>query len=80
MTSGKGDFEVAWWVDRLGGHIERHPGFWIKLGNIETKVLRDELSGTAVEATDLCGGACPLRQHVPAGSAGRTCGYRHPSL
>ncbi len=50
MTSGKRDFEVAWWVDRLGGHIERHPGFWIMLGNVETKILKDDLPRTAIEA------------------------------
>ena len=50
MTSGKSDFEVAWWVDKLGGHIERNPGFWIKLGNFESKILRDELSKTGIKA------------------------------
>jgi len=50
MASQKNDFEVARWVDLVGGHIERHPGFWIKAGNFETKVLRDELAATAIEA------------------------------
>ena len=50
MTSQKNDFEVARWVDLVGGHIERHPGFWIKAGNVETKILRDELSKTAIKA------------------------------
>ena len=50
MTSKKSDFEVAWWVDKLGGHIERNPGFWIKLGNFESKILRDELAKTAIKA------------------------------
>ncbi len=50
MASQKNDFEVAWWVDRLGGHIERHPRFWIKAGNLETRILSDELSKTVIEA------------------------------
>lgn len=50
MTSQKNDFEVEWWVDRLGGHIERHPGFWIKAGNFETKILKEELAKTSVKA------------------------------
>ena len=49
MASGN-DFEVAWWVDRLGGHMERHPGLWKKLGNFESKILGDELSSVRVEA------------------------------
>ena len=50
MAPEKNDFEVAWWVDRLGGHIERHPGFWIKVGDFETKILGDELAATAIKA------------------------------
>lgn len=50
MTSGTSDFDVAWWVDRLGGHIERHPRFWIKAGNLESKLLRDELAKTEIKA------------------------------
>ncbi len=50
MTSGNTDFEVAWWVDRLGSHIERHPRFWIKLGNLESSILRDEIAKTPIQA------------------------------
>ena len=50
MSSGGSDFEVAGWVDRLGGHIERHPKFWIKLGNLESRFLRDELEKVRIEA------------------------------
>ncbi|MEM7044895.1 MAG: sulfotransferase [Pseudomonadota bacterium] len=50
MASGGSDFEVAGWVDRLGGHIERHPRFWIKLGNLETRFLKDELEKIDIEA------------------------------
>ncbi|MGI9418087.1 MAG: sulfotransferase [Geminicoccaceae bacterium] len=49
MASGS-DFEVAGWVDRLGGHIERHPNLWIKLGNLESRFLKDELATVPIEA------------------------------
>ncbi|MEL6964771.1 MAG: sulfotransferase, partial [Pseudomonadota bacterium] len=42
-------FEVAGWVDRLGGHMERHPNFWIKLGNLESRFLRDDLGEIKIE-------------------------------
>lgn len=29
-------FEVAPWMDRVGGFIERHPGLWIRLGRFES--------------------------------------------
>ncbi|MEM8951827.1 MAG: sulfotransferase [Pseudomonadota bacterium] len=50
MASEGSDFEVAGWVDRLGGHMERHPKFWIKLGNLESRMLKDELVKVRIEA------------------------------
>ena len=50
MASAGSDFEVAGWVDRLGGHIERHPKFWIRLGNFESRILKDELAKVRIEA------------------------------
>lgn len=50
MASGNGDFEVAWWVDRLGRHIERHPAFWTRLGNLESGILKDEIAKIRIEA------------------------------
>jgi hypothetical protein len=50
MANDKRDFDVAWWVDWLGRHIERHPVFWIRLGNAESSILRDELEATAIKA------------------------------
>jgi len=50
MASGGSDFEVAGWVDRLGGHMERHPGFWIKAGNAESRFLKDEIESVRIEA------------------------------
>ncbi|NJO36725.1 MAG: sulfotransferase [Rhizobiales bacterium] len=49
-ASGSSDFEVAGWVDRLGGHIERHPTFWIRLGNLESRFLKDDLARIRIEA------------------------------
>ena len=50
MASSGRDFEVAGWVDRLGGHMERHPKFWIRLGNLESRILKDELAKMRIEA------------------------------
>ena len=50
MAARRGDFEVAWWIDRLGGHIERHPAFWIRLGDLESRILKDEIAEIRVEA------------------------------
>jgi hypothetical protein len=49
MAADGSDFEVAGWVDRLGGHIERHPDFWIRLGNLESRFLRDDLAGIRID-------------------------------
>ena len=50
MASDGSDFEVAGWVDRVGGHMERHPKFWIGLGNLESRLLRDELDKIRIKA------------------------------
>jgi Sulfotransferase family len=42
-------FEVARWVDAVGGFVNRRPRLWIALGNIETRLMADEISATAVE-------------------------------
>ncbi len=51
MCANKVDdgFQVAGWVDRLGGFISRHKALWIKLGNWETRLLSDTLAGIQVE-------------------------------
>jgi len=36
-------FEVAGWIDRVGGFVARHPSWWIALGSVETRLL-DRLS------------------------------------
>jgi hypothetical protein len=41
-------FRVARWVDTLGGSISRWPRLWIALGNLETRLLSDEISATGV--------------------------------
>lgn len=48
-AADRNGFEVARWVDRLGGHMERHPNFWIKLGNLESRFLRDDLGEIKIE-------------------------------
>lgn len=43
-------FEVSGWVDRLGGFIARHRRFWIRLGDLESRVLADDLPSVPIEA------------------------------
>ena len=46
MTKG---FDVAPWMDRLGGFIERNPARWIKLGGLETHLVASALADLRVE-------------------------------
>jgi hypothetical protein len=48
--AAKEGFEVSGWVDTLGGLISRHQRFWIRLGDLETRMIADDLSGIPVEA------------------------------
>jgi Sulfotransferase family len=50
------DFQVERWVGALGGFINRRPRLWIALGNLETRLLSDELSGTAIVSPIYVGG------------------------
>jgi Sulfotransferase family len=42
-------FEVAPWMDRLGGFIERHRDRWIKLGSLETKLVESGLRDARID-------------------------------
>jgi hypothetical protein len=42
-------FEVAPWMDRAGGFIERHVDWWIKLGSIETALLEGTLADVRID-------------------------------
>ena len=48
-TSASDGFQVARWVDTVGGFVSRRPRLWIALGNLETRVMADEISATAVD-------------------------------
>lgn len=47
-TSDPG-FTVPVWMHVLGGWIHRHPRTWIRLGNLETRVLQDVIADIRVE-------------------------------
>jgi hypothetical protein len=51
MTNGDRDdgFTVTPWIDRLGGHMERHRSLWIWLGNIETRLVGSLIAGVVIE-------------------------------
>ena len=42
-------FQVARWVDAVGGFVSRRPRLWIAIGNLETRLMADEISATAVD-------------------------------
>jgi hypothetical protein len=48
-TSASDGFQVARWVDAVGGLVSRWPQLWIALGNLETRVLADEIGAGAVD-------------------------------
>jgi hypothetical protein len=49
VRSALDGFEVTRWIDAVGGFVSRRPRLWIAIGNLETRVLEDEISATAVE-------------------------------
>jgi hypothetical protein len=42
-------FQVARWVDLLGGFIGRHQSLWTRLGNLETTIVGDSLDAIAID-------------------------------
>jgi hypothetical protein len=42
-------FQVARWIDAVGGFVNRRPRLWIALGNLETRLMADEIGATAVD-------------------------------
>lgn len=41
-------FEIDPWSHFLGGLVERHPRLWIRLGNMETRLLADPLASVEI--------------------------------
>ena len=42
-------FFVSTWIDLLGAWVNRSPGFWKWLGNVETQALADHIAGIRIE-------------------------------
>ena len=42
-------FHVSRWVDRVGGWIHNHPHFWIRMGQLESYFLREEINALRIE-------------------------------
>jgi len=49
QEEAKSGFEVSTWMHVLGGWVTRHPGWWIRMGNWETRLLKDRLEGVTVD-------------------------------
>ncbi|HZD53995.1 MAG TPA: hypothetical protein VE175_13180, partial [Woeseiaceae bacterium] len=43
------ELAVPRWTDLLSGLQARHPDFWIRLGNLESRLLADRLSALPIE-------------------------------
>lgn len=48
MTSNQPTMEIDPWTDRLGGYLERYSGLWIRLGDLETRLLGERIAGAAI--------------------------------
>src|SRR5690606_20720247 len=46
---GPAGLEVDAWTDRFGRLLERHRGFWVRVGNWETRLLEDQLDGVVID-------------------------------
>ncbi len=49
MTEPVKGFHVTNGMDRLSGLVARHPGFWIKLGDLETSLMAGTIDPRPVE-------------------------------
>jgi hypothetical protein len=42
-------FQVATWAHLLGGFVSRHPGLWLRLGDMESSYLADEIAAVKID-------------------------------
>src|ERR671911_386811 len=42
-------YAVSKWIDWLGGWVNRSPGFWRWLGNMETRLLTEQIADIRIE-------------------------------
>lgn len=42
-------FEVPAWLDAAGAAVARWPRLWIRLGDLESRILADEIAGVAID-------------------------------
>lgn len=43
------NFHVPTWMHLFGGWVARHPSFWIKLGNLETRLVEESISEISID-------------------------------
>lgn len=43
-------FDVPWWLHRLGGFVDRHPRFWLRLAKLETSAAAQHLEDVRITA------------------------------
>lgn len=46
----QGALHVSRWMDLIGGHVQRHPRFWIRLGDWESRMLRAEIDALSIQS------------------------------
>lgn len=42
-------FEVQPWVHHAGRHVARHPAFWVRLGNLESRLRSEDIEDIEIE-------------------------------
>ncbi|HEV3344725.1 MAG TPA: sulfotransferase [Pirellulales bacterium] len=47
-ATGRSPFDVPFWLDLLGGLVDRHPRFWTWLSGLETRAIGPELDRVSV--------------------------------
>lgn len=74
-------FEVPAWIDHLAGWVSSSPGFWQRLGRLETRMLEERIAAVRVESPIyICGlarsGSTVLLETLAEHAATATHAYR----
>ena len=48
-TNPAAAFSINRWIHALGGFVERHPAWMVRLGGLESRLLAEQLAGISIE-------------------------------
>src|SRR5215470_8732733 len=49
LTRAGDPFHIPLWLDQLGGSVSQYPRAWIRLGNLETRLLAEQIEGRPID-------------------------------